>query len=97
MRQILGVLFLAILLSQGLAPFLPLQMDTCTDDGCTPASCAQICPACVCALDRDRIAPQTFTALASLEPLDAAPHVGDPIPPVSFTRDILHVPKAPVA
>lgn len=97
MREVLGLLFLAILLSQGIAPLVPLGADDCSDDGCTPMTCSQTCPTCVCTLDRDRIAPQAFSARTALEPLHAAPITGDLIPPVSFPQEILKVPKAPHA
>ena len=97
MRSVMRLLFLILLLSQGLAPLLPLEADACSEDGCTPTGCAQTCPACSCSMNRDRIAPQTIAILPAFQMLCRTFDPGDPIPPPSRAQDILHVPKASLA
>ena len=97
MRQILGLLLLTLVLTPGLAPLLPWGVDACSDDGCSPVTCSQVCPACVCALDRDRIAPQITSSLQALDPLLETPHARDVAPPLPCAQEILHVPKATLA
>lgn len=97
MRQIVGLLLLTLLLSSGLAPLLPRGLDACSDDGCTPVTCSQVCPACVCAFDRDRIAPPTTSSLPVLDPLLETPHTRDVARPQPCAQEILHVPKATLA
>ena len=93
MRPVLGLLFLIVLLWQGIAPVVSSGIDACSEDGCSPTTCGQTCPTCACTLYRDRIAPQDVSTLVSLEPLDGAPPAGETILPVSYPHDILHVPK----
>jgi hypothetical protein len=97
MRRLLSLLFVSLLLGQGLAALLPQDADDCTDAGCTPVNCSQACPTCVCAIDRDRLAPSFVCAIPLPEPLREAPHGGSFIPPQPRAREILHVPKPYIA
>ena len=98
MRRLLPLLLVSLLLGHGLAEFLPQGADRCTDADCTPVSCSQVCPTCACTIDRDRLAPSIASAMPLLlEPLLETPHGASFIAPQPRARDIMHVPKLPLA
>jgi hypothetical protein len=97
MRRLLPLLLVSLLLGQTLVAFWPEGLDPCADSGCSPVACSQACPACVCAIDRDRVLPQSISAIPLLEPLRETPHGLSIVLPQPRARDIMHVPKRPLA
>jgi hypothetical protein len=97
MRRLVPLLLVSLLLGQGLAEFLPQGARECADADCTPVSCSQACPKCNCRIDRDRLTPSLASAIPPLEPLLETPHGANFIAPQPRARDIMHVPKLPLA
>ena len=93
MRRLVPFLLVSLLLGQGLVALSPQGLDPCADSGCSPVACSQACPACVCAIDRDRLAPPLIPAIPLLEPLRETPHGVSIVLPQARARDIMHVPK----
>jgi hypothetical protein len=93
MRRLLPLLLVSLLLGQGLVALSPQGLDACAGSDCSPVTCSQACAACVCAIDRDRLAPPRIPSIPLLEPLRETPHSVSVVLPQPRARDILHVPK----